>query len=227
MIPVKNKFNYQPFSRKEVDGKRLYCCPDGNTVPSVTTILDKTKDKTHLFEWKKRIGEKKAQEITQEASGIGTRMHGVIEKYIDNGEWPEPGSNPYAIQAHKMATVIKHNALRNIDEVYGSEVNLYFPKLYAGTTDLVGSYRGDLAIMDFKQANKPKKSDWIEDYYLQIVFYGMSHNEVYGTKINQGHIFMCSRDFTFQQFDIYPHEWSYWENKAWDRLEKFYQSCHD
>ena len=111
MSLITKRYDYQPISRKEVNGKRLYATPDGNAVASVTTILDATKDKTHLIAWKKRVGEQKAQEIVTEAAGVGTRMHKYLEDYIEFGEWPQPGSNPFAQQAHGMAEQIKIKAL--------------------------------------------------------------------------------------------------------------------
>ena len=194
MSLITKRYLYEEIKRQQVDGKRLYACPDGNAVASVTTILDKTKDKTHLIAWRKRVGEQKAQEIVTEAAGVGTRMHKYLEDYIDTGEWPQPGSNPYAQQAHKMAEQVKEKAMSDVDEIWGSEVNLFHPKIYAGTTDLVGMYKGQPCIMDFKQTNKPKKEEWVEDYYLQLVAYALAHNELYGTNIQEGHVFMGVRD---------------------------------
>jgi len=219
---IVNKFDYQPISRKQVNGKRLYETPDGHAVASVTTILDATKDKTHLIAWKKRVGEKKAQEIVTEAAGVGTRMHKYLEDYIDTAEWPEPGSNPYAQQAHGMAEVIRDNALKDV-EVWGSEVALYMPQMYAGTTDLVGTYKGQPAIMDFKQTNKPKKVEWVVDYFLQLVAYAEAHNEVYGTNIREGHVFMCSRAGEYQQFDVWPDEYDEWRNEWYNRVYQYYE----
>ena len=215
-------FDYKPISRKQVNGKRLYETPDGNAVASVTTILDATKDKSHLIAWKKRVGEKKAQEIVTEAASVGTRMHKYLEDYIDTAEWPEPGSNPYAQQAHGMANVIKENALKDV-EVWGSEVALYMPQMYAGTTDLVGTYKGQPAIMDFKQTNKPKKVEWVVDYFLQLVAYAEAHNEVYGTNIREGHVFMCSRAGEYQQFDVWPDEYDEWRNEWYNRVYQYYE----
>jgi hypothetical protein len=215
-------FDYQPISRKQINGKRLYETPDGHAVASVTTILDATKDKTHLIAWKKRVGEQKAQEIVTEAAGVGTRMHKYLEDYIDTGEWPQPGSNPYAQQAHGMAEVIKENALKDV-EVWGSEVALYMPQMYAGTTDLVGTYKGQPAIMDFKQTNKPKKVEWVVDYFLQLVAYAEAHNEVYGTNIREGHVFMCSRAGEYQQFDVWPDEYDEWRNEWYNRVYQYYE----
>jgi genome maintenance exonuclease 1 len=221
MTLIIKKFDYAEIKRKQVDGKRLYACPDGNAVASVTTILDKTKDKSHLIAWRKRVGEAKAQEIVTEAASVGTRMHKYLEDYVETGEWPSPGSNPYAQQAHKMATQVRDNVMQDV-EVWGSEVNLYHPKIYAGTTDLVGTYKGQPAIMDFKQTNKPKKAEWVEDYYLQLTAYALAHNEVFGTNIREGHIFMCSRELQYQQFDVWPDEFDKYEQMWWDRVYQYY-----
>ena len=216
------KFNYEEIKKESVNGKRLYACPDGNSVASVTTILDKTKDKTSLIEWRKRVGDTKANEIATEAASIGTRMHKFLEDYVETGNWPSAGSNPYSQQANKMATTIKDKALSKIDEIWGSEVQLYHPKIYAGTTDLVGVFNGAESIMDFKQTNKPKKEEWVEDYKLQLTAYALAHNEIYGTNIQEGHVFMCSRNNEYQQFDIYPDEFKSWESKWWDRVYLYY-----
>ena len=212
------------YSRENpTDGKRKYLTPNGNAVASVTTILDSTKDKTHLIEWRKRIGEQKAQEITTEAAGVGTRMHKYLEDYVETGQWPTPGSNPYAKQAHMMATQIKEHALEDVDEIWGSEVSLYVPKIYAGTTDLVGTYKGNPCIMDFKQTNKPKKTEWVVDYFLQLTAYAIAHNDVYKTDIKEGHVFMCSRAGEYQQFDIWPDEFAEWEQEWWNRVHTYYE----
>lgn len=219
---ISNKFNYTTIDKKSVDGRRLYDCPDGNSVASVTTILDKTKDKSQLIAWRKRVGEKKAQEIVTEAASVGTRMHKFLEDYVETDEWPKAGSNPYSQQANKMATVIKEQALSHVDEIWGSEIQLYHPKIYAGTTDLVGVFKGQECIMDFKQSNKPKKEEWVDDYKMQLVAYALAHNEIYGTNINEGHVFVCCRDLTYQQFDIFPDTFKSWENKWWDRVYAYY-----
>ena len=223
MSLIVEKYSYEKLKRVEVDGKRRYAAPGGAPVASVTTILGETKDKTHLIEWRKRVGEKKAQEITTEAAGVGTRMHHYLEKYVETGEWPSAGSNPYAQQAHMMATKIKVHAMDDVDEIWGSEVPLYVPNIYAGTTDLVGVYKGNPCIMDFKQTNKPKKLEWVEDYFLQLTAYAIAHNEVHGTDIREGHIFMCSRAGEYQQFDLWPDEFDEWEQEWWNRCKQYYE----
>ena len=223
MTLIIEKYKYEQLKRVEVNGKRKYAAPGSPPVASVTTILDANKDKTHLIAWKKRVGEKKAQEIVTEAAGVGTRMHKYLEDYIDTGEWPEPGSNPYAQQAHMMATQIKEQAMVDVDEIWGSEVPLYVPGIYAGTTDLVGQYKGQPCIMDFKQTNKPKKLEWVYDYFLQLTAYAIAHNEVHGTDIREGHVFMCSRAGEYQQFDIWPDEFDDWKEEWWSRVYTYYE----
>ena len=223
MTLINPKYTYEKLKRVEVDGKRRYAAPGGAPVASVTTILSNTKDMSHLIAWKKRVGEQKAQEIVTEASGVGTRMHHYLEKYVETGEWPQPGSNPYAQQAHMMATTIKVHAMDDVDEIWGSEVPLYVPGIYAGTTDLVGLYKGNPAILDFKQTNKPKKLEWVEDYFLQLTAYAIAHNEVHGTDIREGHIFMCSRAGEYQQFDLWPDDFAEWEQEWWRRVYQYYE----
>lgn len=228
---ITKKFNYTTLKRKNIDGKRKYLTPDGNAVASVTTILDRTADKTGLIEWRKRVGETKANQITTEAAGIGTRLHKYLEDYVESDLWPESSSNPYAKKAHKMASVIKERAIKDLDEVWGSEVSLHMPNMYAGTTDLVGVYKGNPSICDFKQANKKKKTEWVENYFLQLVAYAECHNELYGTNIREGHVFMCTRGDhptnlggeEYQQFDIWPGEYDQWRNKWYDRLYAYYE----
>lgn len=220
-----NKFNYVSINRETINGSRKYATPDGEKLPSVTTILDATKSeesKKALREWRARVGEKQAQAITTEAAGRGTRMHKWIEDYIKTGTLGEPGSNPYSIQSHKMAQSIIHQGLSKCNEFWGTEVSLYFPKIYAGTTDLVGVHDGSEAIMDHKQTNKLKKREWIDDYFIQLAAYANAHNEVYGTKIRKGVIFMCSADNIYQEFIIEGTEFDTWSDRWFKRLEEYY-----
>ena len=189
------------------------------TVLSATTPLEK---KQILENWRKRVGYKQAQAITTEAANRGTRMHKFIEDYIKNGVISESGSNPYSIQSHKMAQNIIQNGLVNCNEFWGTEVPLYYPAVYAGTTDLVGIHDGSEAIMDHKQSNKFKKREWIEDYFLQLTAYATAHNEVHGTKIRKGVIFMCTADNVYQEFIVEGNEFDEWQDKWFKRLEEYY-----
>jgi len=220
-----NKFNYVKFSKETIDGSRKYATPDGEKLPSVTTILDATKSeesKKALMEWRNRVGHKRAQEITTEAAGRGTRMHKFIEDYIKEGVLKDPGSNPYSVQSHTMAKSIIEKGLCNVDEAWGVEVPLYFPKIYAGTTDLCGIHDGDEAIMDHKQSNKVKKREWIEDYFIQSAAYANAHNEVHGTKIKKGVIFMCTADNQYLEFIVEGTEFDKYTDIWFRKLDEYY-----
>jgi ATP-dependent exoDNAse (exonuclease V) beta subunit len=238
MSKLINKFNYKELTRAQVDGKRLYATPDGARVPSVTTILDKTKSKEKqeaLQQWRNRVGHEKAQQITTEAANRGTRMHTYLEHYVKDGVLKERGSNPFGWPSYDMAKTVINEGLGHVDEFWGVEVPLYFPGIYAGTTDCVGVHKGAPAILDFKQTNKPKKTEWIEDYFLQLAAYAEAHNEVYGTKINKGVILMCakptesepgiySKPPEYQQWIIEGDEFEHWRNQWWKRVEQYYES---
>ena len=204
--PFVEKYQYKNCQQINcsVTKKRVYLTPDGEELPSVTTILSFTKDMTHLNEWKKRVGEEKAAQITREAAGVGTAMHSNLERFLI-GEQRQPGKNPVHVQANSMANKIIEHGLSNMNEIWAIEQSLYHPGLYSGTTDLCGVYNGNPAICDFKQTNKPKKEEWVEDYKIQLVAYIMAHNAVYGSDIKEGHVFMCSRDLQYQQFDLRSH----------------------
>lgn len=227
MIYIPTKYPYAELKKQTIDGSRKYVTPDGFAVPSVTTILDATKPeekKKALQEWRKRVGEEKAKQITTEAAGRGTRMHKWLENHIKTGEAGNPGTNPYSIQSHNMAKTIIEKGLCKCQEYWGTEVSLYYPEVYAGTTDLVGVHQNSDAIMDHKQTNKPKKREWIEDYFIQLAAYANAHNEVYGTKIRKGVIFMCSADNQYQEFIIEGIEFDQWTECWFKRLEQYYSS---
>jgi hypothetical protein len=226
MSLLKSKYIYSPLTRDESTGKRLYATPTGHKVPSVTTILDKTKpeeSRIALANWRKAVGEAKAQAITTEAANRGTRMHKFLEDYIKGVPLNENISNPFAQQSQKMAKIVIAEGMKNVDEVWGSEVPLYFPELYAGTTDCVGVHLGDEAILDFKQTNKPKKLEHIDDYFIQLTAYAMAHNEVHGTNIRKGVILMCSKDFAYQEFILEPKDFDYWTERWCKRVEEYYK----
>ena len=215
------KYPYGELSKVTKNKKRHYETPDGRQVPSVTTVLSTTKDMTHLHAWRKRVGVEKAQQITTESANIGTVMHRSLEKHV-KGQDRKPGSNLIQQKAHTMANVIIDNGLNDVSEVWGSEVSLYYPELYAGTTDLVGVYKGEPAIMDFKQARKLKKKEWVEDYYLQLVAYSEAHNKQYDTQIKSGRVFICTQNNEFQTFDI--DDYAKWSDKWYSKLEQYYKA---
>ena len=220
------KYNYAPISRETVDGKRHYCLPDGSKVPSVTTILDRTKSeesKRALQNWRRSVGEQRAQEITTEAASRGTRMHKWLENYVKDGAMGVPGTNPFSIQSHGMANVIVAEGLSsNVTEYWGVEVPVYYSGLYAGTTDCLGLWKGKPAILDFKQTNKPKKREWIEDYFAQLAAYALAHNDTHGTDIKTGVILMCSANNEYQEFVLEEDEFEFYSNRWLERVESYY-----
>lgn len=221
--PFVERYQYKPCQQinDPVTRKRVYLTPDGEKLPSVTTILSATKDMTHLNEWRDKVGHAKAQQITTEAAGVGTAMHGNLERFLCGME-RQPGNNPVHVQANKMADVIIDKGLSKMNEVWAMEQSLYFPGLYSGTTDLVGVYEGEPAVCDHKQTNKPKKAEWVEDYYIQLVAYILAHNEVYKTDIRRGVIFMCSRDLQYQQFDLTKDTFNKYEDMWLGKVEEYY-----
>lgn len=221
--PYVKRFQYKNCQQINcsITKKRKYLTPDGEELPSVTTILSATKDMTHLNEWKKRVGVEKANQITREAAGVGTSMHANLERFLI-GKQRQPGNNPVHVQANAMANKIIEHGLSNMQEIWAIEQSLYYPGLYSGTTDLCGIYNNRPAICDFKQTNKPKKGEWIEDYKIQLVAYIMAHNQVYGTDIREGHVFMCSRDLQYQQFDLWPQNFNEYQDKWLTKVEEYY-----
>ena len=232
---ITQRYNYTPLNRETIDGKRHYCLPDGSKVPSVTTILDRTKPaeaREALANWKRAVGEKRAQEITTEAANRGTRMHTYLEQYVLTADLKPLPSNPYAHPSWFMAAQVILNGLQHVDEYWGTEVPLYYSGLYAGTTDLIGTWKGQPAIMDFKQSNKVKKREYIGDYFLQLAAYAAAHNEMHGTNINTGVVLMAVQpklqaDGSYStpeylEFVIEGDEFAYWADEWMKRVELYY-----
>jgi len=229
------RYDYKALDRTTVDGKRHYCLPNGEKVPSVTTILDRTKPaeaRQKLQEWKDRVGHERAQAITTEAANRGTRMHAYLESFILSDDMKPLPTNPYAHPSWFMAAEVILNGLVHVDEFWGSEVPVYYSGLYAGTTDCIGVWKGRPAIMDFKQTNRPKKREWIGDYFMQLAAYAEAHNDTHGTNIQDGVILMCAQpkqleDGTYsvpeyQEFEVEKDEFAYWRDEWLKRVELYY-----
>lgn len=225
-----HKFEYVPLSRNQGIGGRTYLSPTGKKLPSVTTILDKTSDKTHLVEWKKRIGEDKANQITRESADLGTLMHSHLENYIKGIERPQ-GNNYVRLMAAKMADTVISYGLSKVQKIYGLEAAISYPDLYAGTIDCVGLHENELAIIDFKTTIKPKKEKWLQNYYAQTTAYGLAHNATFGTNIKKCVIFMCSRNYEFQEFvirdDLFQTHATEWALRVQKYYDKFSQDLEN
>jgi len=210
--------------RTSIEGKRHYEIT-GKKLPSVTTILSATKSQEaidSINRWKARVGEDQATRVKDQAASRGTNMHYHLEKYI-LGEGHKDLTDEGQV-AGDMAQVIIDKGLGDLSEIWGSEVTLYYPGLYAGATDLVGVYDYEDSIIDFKQSNKPKRKEWIEDYFMQLGAYAMAHNQVYNTEITQGVVLMCTPDYYFQKFQIKGKEFIKYQHKFLERVDKYYSN---
>lgn len=219
------KFTYQALTRNTAaDGVRHYDCPvTGLPVPSVTTILSATGDKTGLMEWREFVGEKKANRVVEEAVVLGSLMHTHLENHILGQERPR-GSLPIRLLAERMANTVIERGLPHVDEVWGVEANMFIPGLCAGTADLIGVYQGEPAIMDFKTAKKMKSKEQIDDYHAQVAAYAICHEEVYGCPINRAAIFMVDRELKFRTFELDEYDMKVWKEKFLQRVEDYFRS---
>ena len=215
------KYNYAELKRQDGES-RLYLTPDGESLPSVTTILNKTKDKAFLKQWRAKIGEKKAEQIIRDSSQIGTALHLYIERLVNGEQYKD--LTKIGIQAEKMAKKIVEEAFKDIEDVWGSEVHLYNPGKYAGTADMIAMYKGRPSIIDFKQTNRPKKREWIQDYLMQLAAHAQAHNALFNTEIDQGVILMCSRDLTFQRFELTGEKFTRASDSFMKKLDLYNQS---
>ena len=219
------KFKYPRTKRELIDGLRHYNINEGQwKLPSVTTILDKTQPaekREALRKWRESKGEEEATRIVDESASRGTAMHKILEKYILEDGYID--LTDVGQQAHSMAKQVIERGLCNVPEFYGSEVTLYYPGLYAGQTDLVAIHKGEEAIIDFKQTNKPKKREWIDDYFLQLSAYAMAHNILFNTQITKGVIMMCSKDNYYQEFIIQGPEFREAKHKFLKRVTEYYE----
>ena len=219
-----DKFKYITGTQITDQGSRTYDI-NGSRLPSVTTILGKTKNQQFLKDWKAKVGETEAERIKNLSSRRGTAMHKFIETHVTGVGYDD--LTGIGQEAKAMAKKIIEEGLLPVEEYYGSEVTLHYPGLYAGSTDLVCLHNGLETIVDFKQANRPKKLEWIDDYFLQIAAYCMAHDYVYESKIQQGIIMVCTPDLYYQEFKFSGADLRSWKHKFLKRLDMFYELQHD
>jgi genome maintenance exonuclease 1 len=221
---INQRFEYQKLDRvTQEDGTRHYTCPVTQApLASVTTVISATEDKSSLEAWEKAVGKKKADAVRHEATVLGTLMHTHLEMVVEGREADRPrGNMPIRQLAKRMSDVVIDRGLSNVTEVWGQEVALYVPGLYAGTTDLVGTYKGRPAIMDHKTAKKLKTREMIDGYLHQLAAYTLAHNVVHGTEIDLGVIFMVDRELKFCEFIIEGDELRRYQDSFLTRVETF------
>jgi genome maintenance exonuclease 1 len=202
-------------------------CPNpyvnGTRIPSVTKLLEFTKSpeqKQALLEWKNRVGDTEATRITQLSTSTGTTMHSILENYIKHDRIAQPTADNH--HAHMMGRKMIEHAFRNINEYWGSEVPLYYPELYTGTTDCVGLWKTKPAIIDFKNSINPKKAEWVEDYILQGCGYAHAHNELYGTDIRTVVVLIMTHNLEYQEFVAEGNEFDRFSDMWFTKVSEYY-----
>jgi genome maintenance exonuclease 1 len=217
LVPIRNKFVYPKLKRLDLPTGRVYTLDGGAPVPSVTTILSSTKDKEHLQEWSRRIGEEEAERIKNEAALVGTHMHSVVERLLLNRPLETPRTW-LQVRGYRMGYTLIEKFFPHVDEAWGTEIPLIYTGRYAGTSDFIGVYKGKPCIVDFKQTNKMKRRAWIEDYFVQLAAYAVAHNHQHGTDINQGVILMVSQEGEVQEFVSVGREFDGYCDQWWRRV---------
>ena len=216
------KYSYVTGTRATDHGSRIYDIA-GEKLPSVTTILGKThppEKAKKLAEWRARKGDEEADKIMNLSSLRGTSMHKFIEAYVLQQGYED--LTEIGLQAKPMAQKIIEIGLSPVSEGDGSEVTLFYPGLYAGATDLVCMHNDMETIVDFKQSNRPKRKEWIDDYFMQVAAYAMAHDHVYGSKIKQAILMICTPDLYYHEFKVQDEELRHWKHRFLVRLNMFY-----
>ncbi len=224
LIPIKKLYQYVSLQRQDLPEGRRYIYGE-QKLPSVTTILSATKkDKGALDAWVARVGQEEADRIKNEASRVGTYLHEVIERMVAYRHLPRP-TNWDMCRGYELGYKIINTYFQHVSEIWGSEVSLYYPEKYAGTTDLVGVYRDKPAIIDFKQSNKPKKRQWIEDYFCQLAAYALAHDKIHGTNIDNAVVLMAVRsDGSTAEFSTAGREFQGFKDMWMRRVDEFHES---
>jgi len=224
MIKKIDKYSYAQGTRYSELGSRNYDIA-GYRLPSVTTILSKTKDDSFLKDWIKKKGKAEAERIKNASAVRGTSMHKYLENYVLNKGYED--LTDLGQETKRMAQKIIEVGLTPVSGFYGSEVTLYYPGLYAGQTDLVGVHNDKETIIDFKQANRPKREEWIGDYKLQAGAYAMAHDQVHGSNIEQAVIMVCTPDLYYQEFKIDGANLRRAKHDFLRRLDQYYELIND
>ena len=221
-----NKYNYiKGIQITDPDsGNRVYDF-QGTRLPSVTTVLSATKNQAFLTRWKNKVGAHEAERIKNLSSRRGTAMHKFLESHIQGIGYDD--LTPIGCQAKPMAQKVIEKGFKSVEEYYGSEVMLYYPGLYAGSTDLICLHDDLETVVDFKQANNPKKKEWIEDYFIQVAAYAMAHDELYKSTIRQAVIMICTPDLYYQEFKIQDQNLRSYKHKWLKRLDMYHELKFD
>jgi len=221
----RKEFVFPTSSRAIVNKERLYDIGQ-DKLPSVTTILAATQSeekKASLEAWRQRLGAAAADKVKDDAAARGTVMHHIIESWLtDQGhlDLTEVGQ-----QAHTMANIIIEKGLdKRLTELYGVEPTVFHSGIgYAGATDFIGIHDGELIIGDFKQSNKPKRREWIEDYKLQMAAYALAFQDMFNTHVGKAINFICTKDFYYQEFGFEGEEFRQAKYTWMKKVDQYYK----
>jgi ATP-dependent exoDNAse (exonuclease V) beta subunit len=221
----RKEFIFPTSSRAIVNKERLYDIGQ-DKLPSVTTILAATQSeekKASLDAWRQRLGAEAADKVRDDAAARGTVMHHIIESWLtDQGHLDLTDTGQ---QAHTMADLIIKKGLENrLTEIYGVEPTVFHSGMgYAGATDFIGVHDGELIIGDFKQSNKPKRREWIEDYKLQMAAYALAFQDMFNIPIGKAINFICTKDFYYQEFGFDGEEFRQAKYTWMKKVEQYYK----
>ena len=221
----KEAYIYPTLKGVENDLGRFYIDSNGKEVPSVTTVLSATSDKSGIDEWKRRVGHEEATRIINESTTIGSNVHNALENYLNGDYWKIQDDGSYVSKTSiSILNCFIQNLINDISEIWGLEVGVILDGLYAGTADCVGIYNDKESLIDFKTAKKIKPKEWIEDYFLQCSAYANAHNVMFGTDIKQIVILMADRNQEFKKFVVNGREFDHYTNKWKQKLINFHNT---
>jgi hypothetical protein len=227
LIPLRRLYKYESFLREEGgETGRHYVDSAGKRLPSVTTILSATKDRRKLDEWADRVEKETADRIRNDAASVGTHMHNVVERMIAYRDLPKP-TNWNMVLGYEMGYRLIRERLVNMNEIWASEATLHYPEKYAGTADLIGIYRGNQAIIDLKQSLKPKRHEWIEDYFHQTAAYALAHDIVHGTSITHAYVLIALQTGGTQELSTAGREFERYKEDWMKRVERYHSLDRD
>ena len=182
--------------RQNIDGARYYTV-NGRPMVSITSVTSHW-NKQIFVDWRKRIGEAEANRITRRATSRGTATHSLIENHLLNKEVEFDKPSP------KMLFLQAKETLKNINNIYALEKSLFSEELgVAGTVDCIAEYNGELSIIDFKTAEKPKPRDWIENYFVQAAAYACMFFERTGIPVKKLVIIMTCENGEVTVYEEY------------------------
>ena len=216
---------YTWLERETVDGKRMYVDATGRRLPSVTTVLSSTLPEAKregLDKWAREVGPEEAARIRDDAGIVGSNLHATVESLLTGEDRSTGDAGPLAQQGVRMGIGVHAFVAPLIETLWGVEVPLHFPGRYAGVTDVVGVIEGAPAIMDFKQSNKDKRDGWCADYYMQATMYARAHDELYGTRIRDAHIVVCTRAGQVQRFHLTGDAFEGYAALAQERVDQWH-----